>query len=592
MGGRRGSDAGGREGTGLPRLDEGDVRRLATARSFERGEEYYLSEAVFDTQRRGNTITAQVEGSRYQPYRVTVVLDPAGVQHADCTCTYDWGGICKHIVAVLLTYVHEPDVFAVRLDPSEMLADLDAGILRTLLADVIERHPDLQDEVEARLALHRAQGEPAEEKPHKRRSSLDPDLIRRRVVGILHSLDGLRHSQAYWEVSGMVDGLCQLLQEARDFVAADDAESALTILRALGEEVIETYPEFEYAETDVAEFIKDMGDPLAEALLSCDLSPDRRQQWEDRLSRWAEHLQGYGIYEPVDAARAALRGWDAEPDEGEEEFAADLVDARLNILERRGEAAEFLNLARDAGRHLRYALKLVEMDRAREAVDYALAHLAQAEEALTLAERLRETGNLAGATAVAECGLGLEGHRHRLGTWLGDVAAGLGQVELALRARMVAFEDRPSLEGYRAVCLLAGDHWPELQPGLLDLARQGALDDALVDILLYEGSDRMVDEAIAVAEREAWNYRMLEKVADAVIAIRPDWVIRVSQAQAEGLIDRVQSKYYAAAVRWLAKVRAAHLSAGREEEWRTYLGGLRRRHHRKRALMGMLKGME
>jgi uncharacterized Zn finger protein len=110
-----------------------------------------------------------------------------------------------------------------------------------------------------------------------------------------------------------------------------------------------------------------------------------------------------------------------------------------------------------------------------------------------------------------------------------------------------------------------------------------------VDILLYEG---LPDEAVAVAEQDRWNYRLLEKVADGVIATHPDWVIRVSQAQAEGLIDKVQSKYYVVAVRWLEKARAACLATDQETKWRTYLADLRNRHSRKRTLIGMLKGMD
>ena len=66
----------------LPKLTKNDVRRLATSQSFERGEDYYYSEAVFDAQRRGDTLTARVEGSQYEPYRVTVTLDQAGIQDA------------------------------------------------------------------------------------------------------------------------------------------------------------------------------------------------------------------------------------------------------------------------------------------------------------------------------------------------------------------------------------------------------------------------------------------------------------------------------------------------------------------------------
>lgn len=135
---------------------------------------------------------------------------------------------------------------------------------------------------------------------------------------------------------------------------------------------------------------------------------------------------------------------------------------------------------------------------------------------------------------------------------------------------------------------LAGDRWSEWQPRLMATVRQYPLPDALVDVLLYEGQ---VADAIAVADRKAGNYRLLEKVADAAIATHPDWVIRVSQNEVEGLINRVQSKYYAAAVRWLEKARAAYRAAGREAEWQVYLADLRQHHSRKRTLMGMLEGM-
>jgi uncharacterized Zn finger protein len=38
-----------------------------------------------------------VAGSQFAPYGVRVVFDAA-----------EWGGLCKHIVAALLAYSHEP----------------------------------------------------------------------------------------------------------------------------------------------------------------------------------------------------------------------------------------------------------------------------------------------------------------------------------------------------------------------------------------------------------------------------------------------------------------------------------------------------
>jgi uncharacterized Zn finger protein len=580
----------------LPHLTANDVSRLATQRSFDRGEDYYHSGAVFDPQRRGSLLSALVEGSQYEPYRVTVTLDAAGVLDADCSCPYDWGGVCKHIVAVLLTYIHKPEAFVVRLEPAELLHGLDAETLRHVLDGLLTQHPYLQDEVEAVLEARSAQAAPSTAKEsHRRRTPVDPAPFRRQVIGILHSLDSMRHSEAYWAVGGMVDQLRQILQTAQDFLDADDAENALTILRVLSEEVIETYPEFEYADTDMADFILTLGEPLAEALLSRELTPSERQEWQDRLHGWTAHLDDYGLDEALDQAIAALaQGWQEPPPEtleveDEYTFLVDLTDVKLNILERRGQTEAFLELAQEGYRHLRYASKLVELDRASEAMQYALAHFSQAGDALTLAQQLREVGRFEKAVAVAERGLSLSGSRHRLGTWLSDLAVSLGQAELALSARLAAFESLPSLEDYQTVRELAGSQWDSLQPRLMTLLREQGSDSTLVDVLLHEGQ---IAEAIAVADENVWNYRLLEQVAEAAVATHPEWVVRVGQREAEALINKVQRKYYTPAVRWLQKVRTAYQAQGQDSAWESYLTALRQRHGRKRTLMGMLDEME
>ncbi len=88
-------------------ITEATIRRLASAESFSRGEDYYDRGAVVNLEKRGDTLLAQVEGSSYEPYDVTIELGEGEVVAADCTCPYDWGGYCKHIVAVLLTYVRQ-----------------------------------------------------------------------------------------------------------------------------------------------------------------------------------------------------------------------------------------------------------------------------------------------------------------------------------------------------------------------------------------------------------------------------------------------------------------------------------------------------
>jgi len=98
------------------------------------------------------------------------------------------------------------------------------------------------------------------------------------------------------------------------------------------------------------------------------------------------------------------------------------------------------------------------------------------------------------------------------------------------------------------------------------------------------------DAAIQVADQASYRgYPLIEKVADAVLHHRPDWVIQVSIQQAEGLIEKTQSKYYPAAARWLEKAKKAYLHAGRQAEWQSYLTRLKVTYSRRPALQAELR---
>jgi uncharacterized Zn finger protein len=104
----------------VPRLTEAQVRKLGSPQSFERGKNYYRDGAILEPVRQGLELRAQCAGSEYAPYEVSATLAQHGIAAVACTCPYDHGGACKHIVALLLTYVHEPQTFHV-IPPLETL---------------------------------------------------------------------------------------------------------------------------------------------------------------------------------------------------------------------------------------------------------------------------------------------------------------------------------------------------------------------------------------------------------------------------------------------------------------------------------------
>src|SRR5437870_4698584 len=90
-------------------VTEAMIHAIADPEVFARGRNYLREGAVTDLARSGDRVLAQVHGSDVTPYRVRVKVGPSGIEEVHCTCPYDWGGACKHIVAVLLAALENPE---------------------------------------------------------------------------------------------------------------------------------------------------------------------------------------------------------------------------------------------------------------------------------------------------------------------------------------------------------------------------------------------------------------------------------------------------------------------------------------------------
>lgn len=585
----------------IPALSEAAIRQQATAESFRRGQNYYRQDAVVSLVQRGNVIQAEVEGSQYMPYRVRVTFDEDGITDAICSCPYDWGGWCKHIVAALLACLHKPETIEARPALEELLAGLDREQLQSLLLHLAAQDPDLADEIESQIALPQS-AQPSASTP--RRTPVDPQPMRREVRAILHSLDHMRRSEAYWHVSSVVNQVRQLLGRVQDFIEAGDGRNALALLEAITDEYMAGWVYLDDSDGYAGEFFGELGVAWTEALLATDLSPAERRQGVQKLDRWQSEIGEYGVEDVFGAAQAAAeQGWDYPPVqrvlqgkitrqgawEGEAPwYADDLAVARLNVLEKQGRYQEYLYLAEAEGQLEQYVIMLARLGRVQEAVDEGLQYLHTPDQFLALAKVLREREELVAAMRVAEHGLTFDGSTGPLATWLCDLTSGMGETERALEAARVACRAAPSLSAYLRVQELAGERWPELREELLGHLRQvsSSHSPAQVDIFLHES---LLDDAIASVEKGA-SYDLLERVMDAVVEHRPKWVIQAARRQAERIMDAGQSKYYHHAVGWLEKARVAYRAAGREAEWQAYLRELRTRHGRKYKLMGMLEG--
>jgi uncharacterized Zn finger protein len=590
-------------------LTETDIRNWASSQSYDRGYRYYQSGAVFDVIRRGNLLTAKVGGSEYEPYRVQVTLTDGGVAETSCTCLYDWGGICIHIIAALLVWVHERDEIEEKPALETLLAELTAVQLRQVLLGIAATGPEFAEAIERELTWLQEQPAASAGAP----VAVDINAVRREIhkdFRLAGKGDPLEYGyyDEYAALTVDVDGILQPhLEKVTALLDGGDVDTAVTLISA----IIDTFIDgmtglddyiYEYNEDAFGDAALTLGAALAEVLLSRDMPPEEQEEWLDQIADWEKALGELEI-----AQTAVEQGWTYPPLvaamqgniteqgawEGEAPIYADeLALARLRILARQGRQQEYIHLAAAEGQTELSITMLAESGAVEKAAAEAKAYLVYPSEILAVASAMAAKGALSLALEVAEHGLALEQETGKLelARWTRDQASASGNQTLALKAAQVAFGQGTTMADYTAVQQIAGDQWPSIRPTLLQHLQKSWHISHKIDIYLHEN---MLAEAMAALdEKQAFVLEgELRRVVEATRASTPDWGIRKYQERAEEIMDAGRSGSYDTAVSWLRHARDIYQQHNRLPEWQRYLDGILETHQRKYKLVPMLRNI-
>ena len=564
---------------------------------------------------RGDTLYASVAGSDDEPYQVTVRFADNQIADAECTCPYDWGGWCKHIVAALLAARKEPDSIEQRAPLPELLAPLTREQLLALVVELAVQQPVWLTTVESWIAQQAltstiAAGTVAtisantQQKPPAT-APLDAKAVQKQVRSALRGVS-------------RVEVADQMLAQVETMLAAGEGRNALTLLDALTDEFIGSLPDpderYGYDNYDSDEgddesygWLEAVGAVWAEVILSVDLSQDEADELRDSFAGWAEAAEEQGFDPSFHIAELALTyGWDYAPLqramqgeitelgawEDEAPLGADeLAVARLKVLARQGRTDAYLNLALAEGQHYAYVLMLADLGRVAEAVQEGKQALTQTQELLTLAQKLSQQGATDAAIEIADHALAHgQGEQASVASWLRDLHISHGDLGRALPAAITALAAAPKVAEYQQLKQLAGADWPTVRVQAL-AALQGKrsyfsnLERAQIFL-----SEAMWDEAIAAVDGD-YASPEIHQLMPQLYGPRPDWVIRRAGQYAEAIMNAGKADRYSNAVSWLAHVKEAYTSAGRQAEWKAYLAKIRETHQRKYKLMGLLKGL-
>ena len=615
------------------KISESVIRQNTIDKSFQRGQEYARSQAVRDLFWRDQTLQATVAGSTY--YRVSIGFSDRGIQSTSCSCPYDFGGWCKHIVAVLLVGMEQTQIEE-RPSLAKMLEKLDLEQTRKLVHNLADQSPDLVDLIDIQIQLLTSikENKSKTSKTNKKTSKtetqhpeIDRSPFRRQLdYSLQKSLRNYEHSY-YDEDDPFTDIIYEEIEKTKVFLEAGDSFRAFVMLYAIAEELCNYSEEIENYLGDIADLAYHLDLEMAEAILWTDFSVKDRQKWITEIVGTQDLLCA-----ELDLSLAALvQGWDdpylqavlqgkKKPEninhqliqistqskrtktgiqKGENLYSHErdlspLGAIRLKILQAQERFDEYLNLAKDADFFTDYINMLLQLGRHDEAIA-AAENVQDENDAFEIAQKLLEHGFDREALYIANKGLQLQeedAKRYRsveFADWTANLAENLGETAILLNAKIIAFKLKPSAADYHKIRGLTQDKWQTTRDVLLKYLVQ--LDsfpasEAKVDIFLEEG---LFDEAIAIANPSYCQIHVRLRVMEAVMSSHPQWVITKAKALAEEIITIGKSDSYDNAIAWLEQVRNGYQSLKQEKEWLSYRNQLVTVNARKRKLMELVK---
>lgn len=564
----------------LPRLTEKQIRELATEQSFERGDRYYHQDAIFNAMRQGLELRAECQGST--TYHVQAKLNQQGLETGRCTCPYDWGGLCKHQVALLLTYIREPEKFQVIPPMNELLATHSREDLVALIGRMIQRHPELLYLVE--LSAPHAANQPMEMTTYRRKA---------------------QYALKRDEPEEIVAGLEGLVEAAEQLLERGDWLNAGSLYHLLLEELAASY-DYEMFEIDYDGDVACISQDAVAGLNQClsqaqDLDPQIRKDWLTAF--WDAELQELelGGIDFASGASEALLDWATDEDwEWLEPKIREAIAQRdrwakerlVNLLAQRqqqsGDDKAANTLIHELGTPEQRAFLLIEEGQFEAAIAIAQQHFShlpglvtQFADALLAADRPDLALQWISQQQTDDPYRGYT-------RWLSQFHRTHGNPELALKMDSEEFQAHPSFPGYLELRKLAQslNVWDELHSKIIQQLEQSKQTILLIDIALEEGKGDRAFQLLSSDPRT--HFSRADVVARAIEATRPQDAIALYNKLANHFIEQRQRGAYQSAAGYLQRVKALHEATQTQSDWRSMIQQIRTQYARLPALQDEL----
>lgn len=567
----------------FPEISEHSIQTCVGEASLTKGRSYARVGAVFDTKRQGMTLKARVQGQMAEPYRVSVTCDAQKIVDSECSCPVGQGGTCKHVAALLLTWIDTPDVFLEVEDLEASLRRRTKDELIALIRQMVRRAPDLETLLETHV--------PGSD-TGPTRAITSPEVYRRQAD------TAFRLAGDDWRASYGVASQLHAIQALGDeLLKGNDPTSASTVFEGLMTAIVDGYESIHDEEGDIARAADDCAEGLGhclaqvqdptrrEAILralfnlyACDVALGGLGMGDEAPGLIVEHATADEKRRVAEWVRSALppKQKDGGRDYPRRVLGGFLLDLESDIL----DDATYLQVCRETGRTLDLVERLLQRNRSEEA--RAEADHADRADLIPCADLFVQHGLGDVAEQLVQArGVAVKSHDVEPLEWLQRRAAARKDKTAVFELARQIFQLRPTLEGYKGLGKFAGkDRWPAVREQLLADLEAAKHRGLRIEIAIHEQDIDRALELLPPGTPSSPGSGMDLQVAEAAEAKRPQAALEIYRVQAEGLIKAQGRGNYQRACELLGKVRALYKKQGQEPAWIAYRDDLHERFRR------------
>jgi uncharacterized Zn finger protein len=623
-------------------LSEADIRQASADEvSFQRGYDYYLRDAIVEPTLNGSVLRALCHGSSWSPYRVEVTLVLAKEKSAhkliSAVCSCPRGDFCKHLVALLLTWLSRPERIVVRTGLMGRLSEKSHEELLVLLEELMQKQPDIESLVEMLIELPLTTAAQQEKRPGKgRERTLDPSIISSQVHSAFY-----RAGDDWDAASRVAPELEKLCDIGKNFARAGEWANAQVVYATLAQETIHQYYKLQ-DEGQVSWVLDECAAGLVECLEAQSTLPQEERldalareelltmlfdlwKFGDRYAGIEADIAGTIAEHGTKRERQRVETWLREQMRPGQDFSSkwhnrSIIDF-LAILKQTDHFSDedLLEEYRLVGLYKEMAEKLLQLGRENEALEIAQAHLVETMDVTRFAEQLLKSGEKWQEQALAfvekrlaeikptpsgksqdfSSARTIDTYRH----WLSEKYLLYKKAKQALDMELARFWANLDHATYRSIRLASQavdqseELWPQLRLQLIQTLEQQGRWGTLVSIYLDEGEVGQAIAALAKIERSpktplsGYTYRAetdpsayQAQVAKAAEESYPDEAIRLYKPVVQRLIDGRGRENYQQAAGYLTRIRQLYQKQEQETEWDAYITNLRNSNKSLRAL--------